>query len=259
MRDFLGWRKMFGVPTPSVNTCVQPEYDAMRPPGVTNHISRMHVPDMKVSSDTDFEMAVTALFDALGPAIDRVVTCRRPDHLVLGISALAIWGSSLASSRKLAADMVKRTGHDIGVSLAGDAVLEALARYGVKKKIAIVEPYYPVIQPRMTSFFSEAGFDIVRFNHMQGPQFTEYARVSASHMIDALKSIDSPDVEALVQFGANLPLASLADEAEHWLGNPVISVNIATYWHALRHSGIDDKVQGWTRLLSEFRLDLQLA
>jgi maleate isomerase len=238
MRHFLGWRKMFGVPTPWVNTCVQPEYDAMCPPGVTNHISRMHVPDMKVSSDTDFEMAVTALFDALGPAIDRVVTCR-PDHLVLGISALAIWGSSLASSRKLAADMVKRTGHDIGVSLAGDAVLEALARYGVKKKIAIVEPYYPVIQPRMTSFFSEAGFDIVRFNHMQGPQFTEYTRVSAMW-------------KPLVQFGANLPLAGLADEAEHWLGNPVISVNIATYWHALRHSGIDDKVQGWTRLLSEF-------
>ena len=80
MRDFLGWRKMFGVPTPSVNTCVQPEYEAMRPPGVTNHLSRMHVPDMKVSSVGDFEKAVAALFDALGPAIDQVMTCRRPDY-----------------------------------------------------------------------------------------------------------------------------------------------------------------------------------
>ena len=64
---------------------------------------------------------------------------------MLGISALAIWGGSLASSRKLAADMAKRASRDIGVSLAREAVLEALARYGVKKNIAIVEPYSPVI------------------------------------------------------------------------------------------------------------------
>ena len=64
--------------------------------------------------------------------------------------------------------------------------------------------------------------------------------------------IDSPDVEALIAFGANLPMAAIADEAERWLNKPVISVNIATYWHALRHGGIDDKVQNWTRLLRDF-------
>jgi hypothetical protein len=39
MRDFLGYRKIFGVITPSINTCVQPEYDSMRPPGVTNQVA----------------------------------------------------------------------------------------------------------------------------------------------------------------------------------------------------------------------------
>ena len=65
-------------------------------------------------------------------------------------------------------------------------------------------------------------------------------------------TIDSPDVEALIAFGANLPMAAIADEAERWLKKPVISVNIATYWHALRHGGIDDKIQDWTRLMREF-------
>jgi maleate isomerase len=87
---------------------------------------------------------------------------------------------------------------------------------------------------------------------MKGPQLTEYTRIGARDMIEALKSIDSPDVEALIQFGANLPLAAIADEAERWLGKPVIPVNTATYWHALRHSGIADKLPGHTRLLSEF-------
>ncbi len=33
MTDSLGYRKKFGVAAPSTNTTVQPEYDAMRPPG----------------------------------------------------------------------------------------------------------------------------------------------------------------------------------------------------------------------------------
>ena len=61
-----------------------------------------------------------------------------------------------------------------------------------------------------------------------------------------------PDVEAIVQFGANLPMARLADEAERWLDKPVISINVAIYWHAPRTNGITDKLYGFTSLLSRF-------
>lgn len=250
MRDFLGWRKVFGVITPSANTCVQPEYDVMRPPGVTNQVARMHGPDMPIRSDADFAHVVAVLLASMDAAIDQVVTCR-PDHLILGISALAIWGSSRASSDALRESIAKRAG-GIGVSIATDAIVAALKAYGIKRRIAIVEPYYPVIQPRMQAFFAEHGYEVVRFNHMQGPQITEFTRVTAQDLIGALRSIDGPDVEALVQFGANLPMAFVADEAERWLGKPVIAVNIATYWHALRNSGIPDRIARHTRLLSEF-------
>jgi len=40
MTDSLGPRAKFAVLAPSTNTSVQPEFDAMRPPGVTNHHSR---------------------------------------------------------------------------------------------------------------------------------------------------------------------------------------------------------------------------
>jgi maleate isomerase len=251
MRDFLGYRKIFGVITPSINTCVQPEYDSMRPPGVTNQVARMQGSDVKVKSDADFEQVVNDLLKSIDGAIDQVITCR-PDHLILGISALAVWGGSQKSSDALKASMKRRAGSTMEVSLATDAILAALKAHGVKKKIAIVEPYYPVIQPRMQSFFGEHGYEVVRFNHMKGPQLTEYTRITTADMIAALKNIDGPDVEVLIQFGANLPLAAIADEAERWLGKPVIPVNTATYWHALRHNGISDRLQGHTRLLSEF-------
>jgi maleate isomerase len=76
--------------------------------------------------------------------------------------------------------------------------------------------------------------------------------LSAQDMIKTIKSIDSPDVEAIVAFGANLPFAKLADEAERWLDKPVLQINATTYWHALRTNGISDKVWGYGSLLATF-------
>jgi maleate cis-trans isomerase len=36
------------------------------------------------------------------------------------------------------------------------------------------------------------------------------------------------------------------------MAKPVIAINTATYWHALRQNGITEKVQGFGRLLEEF-------
>ena len=46
-------------------------------------------------------------------------------------------------------------------------------------------------------------------------------------------------------------MAQLADEAERWLGKPVIAINAATWWMALRENGIEDKVHGFGSLLRD--------
>ena len=67
-----------------------------------------------------------------------------------------------------------------------------------------------------------------------------------------LRELDGPDVDAILQVGTNLSMVRLAAEAEQWLGKPVIAINTATYWHALRANGIDDRMPGFGRLLSDF-------
>ena len=57
-------------------------------------------------------------------------------------------------------------------------------------------------------------------------------------------------VEAIVQAGTNLAMARVGGIAEFWLDKPVIAINTATYWHALRMNGIEDKIQGYGSLLS---------
>ena len=44
-RDARGYRRLFGVLGPSTNTIVQPDFDDMRPIGVTNHYSRIYTPN----------------------------------------------------------------------------------------------------------------------------------------------------------------------------------------------------------------------
>ena len=60
------------------------------------------------------------------------------------------------------------------------------------------------------------------------------------------------DVDAIIQTGTNLSMVRLAAAAELWLGKPVIAINTATYWHALRANGIRDQAGGFGRLLEAF-------
>jgi len=59
-------------------------------------------------------------------------------------------------------------------------------------------------------------------------------------------------VDAIVQVGTNLSMVRLAAAAEMWLGKPVIAINTATWWHALRANGITEKMDGFGRLMAEF-------
>ena len=54
MADVLGWRRKFGVIGPSTNTIVQPDFDAMRPLGVTNHTARSTIKERPLNSEQAF-------------------------------------------------------------------------------------------------------------------------------------------------------------------------------------------------------------
>jgi maleate isomerase len=55
-----------------------------------------------------------------------------------------------------------------------------------------------------------------------------------------------------VQVGTNLSMIRLAAAAELFLGKPVIAINTATYWHALRRNGIKDRLEGFGALMEEY-------
>ena len=90
MADSLGHRAKFGVLAPSTNTSVQPEFEAMKPWGVTHHHSRLIIPDMRVTDDRSFMAMMDLIRGALFPALEAVLTCH-PDYVVLGMSSETFW------------------------------------------------------------------------------------------------------------------------------------------------------------------------
>jgi len=247
MTDSLGWRAKFAVLIPSTNTSVQPEFDAMAPFGVTNHISRIVIPDIPLKSDDDFNKLIELIAAAQMAAVDSSMSAH-PDRLVLGISAETFW-DGLAASRKLKQDLMAHTG--LQVSMGAEACEEAFRKYGAKR-IGVITPYWPVGDRNVRRFFEEAGFEVRRIVGLKCESPVLIAHATQRELVDAFKQVDGDDVDLLVQVGTNLACAKVAAAGELWLGKPVIAINTAIFWHALRAHGIHDKMPGWGSLLEQF-------
>jgi maleate isomerase len=247
MTDSLGYRMKFGVIAPSTNTSVQPEFDALRPVGVTNHFSRIHIADDPINSDEDFNALMASIDATQMEAIDRVVTCD-PGHIVMGISAETFWGG-LDASKKLHKRLEARAGR--GVTMGADACQAALKAYGDIKRIGVVTPYQPVGDENVRRFLEDCGYQVVAIKGLKCKSPQLIAHTTESELRDAIIEVDDPSVEAIIQAGTNLAMARVAAMAEFWLDKPVIAINTATYWHALRQVGIDDKIAGFGALLTE--------
>lgn len=238
-RDALGWRAKIAVALPSTNTILQPDLEALRPEGVTNHTARILIPDMKVAGDDDFVRLVRALEDSLDDAIDRAMTAA-PDHLIQGVSALSFWDGRPASEKRLAA-LEARLG--VGVTAGGFACEALLNRLGIRR-VAILSPYFPVSDREVTRFFTDCGFDVVGFRGLRRPSPIAIAETPEELLEAELRALDSDRAEAILQVGTNLSMRRLAERMTVDLGKPVIAINAATYWHALRRLGLPDPVPG---------------
>ena len=246
MVDALGWRLKFGVIAPSTNTVVQPEFDMMRPSGITNHFARIHIPNDPLTGDDDFTRLIDNVRRELLFAVDRVMTAE-PQHLIMGMSSETFWGG-LEGSERLKERIAARAG--VAVTMGSDAARQALQRYGVRR-LGVVTPYMPVADAEVRRFFTDCGFEVVRLLGLKCASPVLIAHVSEKELRDAILKVDGPDVEAVIQVGTNLAMARLAGIAEFWLDKPVLAINTATYWHALRTNGIDDPIDGFGSLLRD--------
>lgn len=238
-RDARGWRCKFAVVAPSTNTIVQPDMDDLRVEGVTNHYGRIYVPNMKVTDDESFVALVEAIGKTLYEAVDRCMTCE-PDYLIMGMSALMFWDGRDASEKR----MLRLAEHcGVGVS-AGSFACEAALNVHKAKRIAVISPYFPISDKNVTRFFQDCGFDVVKFRGLRCQSPVAIAHVQPEDLRQIVNELDDDGIDAFVQVGTNLSMVKLCNDLAEEIGKPMIPINAATYWHALRANAITDQFSG---------------
>ena len=245
MPDVVGYRAKFGVIAPSTNTVVEHDYNMIGPRGVTFHTGRMYIENPSLDSDDSFLALIEQIRNSIKIAVRDVVTCQ-PDYMVMGMSAETFWGG-MEGNRRFEERIKEQSGVELSTGATSCRV--ALELLGVES-IAVITPYQPVADQQVAQFFTEAGFSVKRARGLKCPTATAIAEVTGPELIDVLRAMDGDDVEAIVQVGTNLSMVRLAAEAEEWLGKPVIAINAATLWHALRANEFNDRFEGFGTLLA---------
>ena len=174
-----------------------------------------------------------------------------PDYFVLGVSAISFIGGMKGA---LAFEKQVEDFTGLKISCGSLALAAGLRKYGENiRRIAFVSPYYPAANAHVSRFLTDAGFEVARDVCLRCTSWTDIAMQPRERLLKVLRDeLDGDDIDAICQVGTNLSMVRLADEAERWLGKPVIAINTATYWHALRTNGLMDQMDGFGRLMAEF-------
>ena len=246
MPNEVGPRGNWGVIIPSTSTTVEHDFAVMRPPGITFHAGRSYIE--RIGMETDAQaIDVLDQMDASRDLAIRDVMTVRPDHLIVAMSAEIIRGGAEGAVAFIK-DIEDR--YQVPVTTGPTAVVAGLQEIGARR-IAVLSPYQPVSDERVVSYMGEVGIEVVRIKGLRCASALAIAEVSVPDRVAALRELDGPDIDAIVQVGTNLPMVELAGEAERWLGKPVLAMNSATLWHALRNAGFDDRYEGYGTLLSD--------
>jgi maleate isomerase len=238
--DALAYRAKVAVVVPATNTVVQPEMEAMRPHGVTNHVTRMLLPPRPYDDQLAYKKALETEEGHLEEALRLVMVCE-PHVVAHGHSIHSFRGDG-----QRAMDEEKRLEALCGVPFItpSRAVLAGLEAIGKPRRIAILTPYWPPADAMIADFFRSCGYDVVATHGLRATGPTAVARFTQAQILQGFEDLDGPQAEVLIHVGTNLPVSALTPEIEKTFGKPLIGVNVATYWLALRRIGIEDKLPG---------------
>ena len=238
--DVMAHRAKVAVVVPATNTIVQPEMEAMRPLGVTNHVTRMRLPPRPYDDQKEYKKALETEKGDLEDALASVLLCE-PHVVAHGHSIHSFRGDA-----ELALKEQNRLEKLCGIPFVTPsmAVLAGLEAIGRPKRISILTPYWPPADEMIAAFFTACGYEVVSTHGLKSTGPTAVARFTPEQIMKGFEAVDRLEAEALIHVGTNLPVSAMTHEIEQKFAKPMIGVNVATYWLALRRVGIKDPLPG---------------
>ena len=240
-----GWRAKLGLLIPSGNVAIEVDIGKIIPKGVSNHCHRFKFAGGKSNEDVvdnlrkaenKIEEAAEMLMD-VDPAVIAMTGT--------GVSFIGGYGYDQMLIKKM-----QTSCGTTPITTTTTAVANGLLALGVKK-ISIAMPYVEPVANTIAKFMEDSGYKVKNYKWL-GRTHWEIARTTKEQIYDLVKSVDTPETEAIFVSCVNLHVAEIINELETDLQKPVITSNQATAWECLRLAGIKDSIKGWGVLLENY-------
>jgi maleate isomerase len=228
-----GTRAKIGMMFPSANFVAEPQMNAMLPPGVSLHATRLHLDtDNQLSMLERTEEATALLADA------------EVDVIAFHCTGVTMYDLSVVDQvkRRIASVTSTRT------VVTADAIVDALRLLGASR-IVLVSPYLQETNEREKAFLAHNAITVLADRGLQLASAAAFGAVTPQQWFDHVVAMRRPDAEAYFLSCTAIKSSETIDALEAELGKPVISSNQAVLWSALRAAGITDPVEGFGRLM----------
>ena len=217
------------------------EDDVMRlqPPGVGMHFTRAAIPD----SITNETLAAQAnlLADCAASLL--------PDGSLDVVCYACTSGSLVIGEERVFAELNKGAPNARPTSIIS-GVIRALETVGAWR-IVVATPYLDEVNRREVDYLEEAGFEVISISGLNLEKDSEMVCVTPEFITEFALAQDRVDADAIFISCGALRSLDVVGDIESRAGKPVICSNQAMIWDCLRLAGIDDRIEGYGRLLSE--------
>jgi maleate isomerase len=252
--DVRSFKCKFGLLIPATNTTMEHELWSLvcKNPGLVGvglHTANVVTPRPKFGTPEELLAYKQQFLSGLKAATEQVLLAQ-PQYLIMGMSLEHII-AGLEGIRAPIAELEALAG--LSWATWHDAALAALTKFGARR-IGLLTPFEKTGNQNATRMFEDLGFEVVSTagfccdHALHVAHVPDWAKEKA--ILELLATADNR-LDAVVQCGTNMSMIQVSERLGPFLGIPIIGINAALLWYALRENGFADSIGGAGMLLRD--------
>jgi maleate isomerase len=237
-----GHRARIGYTSPPLTTEIFPyEFYQIVPDGVTLVITTLAiVVRSKDEIDQSYDTSMKAVREMAAANCDIVVLGGVPINLSRGAASIE--------------QVMRDLEAELGVKVATSASAQGAAAKALGcKKVVVAQPYAHSDTARIASYADHFGLEVLGATGWGSP-FNQIGRIPQNAAVELGRKLmrEHPDADTIMLPSPHWPTAHAIDVLEREFGVNFLAAHQAIVWHALRRCGVNDRIEGFGRLLREF-------
>ena len=256
--DSRSYKKKFALFIPFTNTVMEHELwniifnneNEGELNGVGIHTVNVEIPKPHVNNEAELIQFKEQFINGLNKAVVQA-NFAQPEYLIMGMSLEHIL-YGLKDVQSVMNDIEVK--YPYSWATWQDAADAALKKYKAKR-IAIITPFIKEGNNNAIKMFEDLGYEVVASFGFACPNLVDIAHIPDSAKEEViLKYLATPEnhIDAIVQCGTNMSMINVSEKLEPQIGIPIIGINAALLWYALRENGFNNPLKKSGRLLREF-------